>query len=135
MNTKTTTYGRGAVVGISRRDALAKLRKEQLAGRIHSAGELSLITTGERAGQYAIPVYLIEEPRRQRGEMPVYARVAVVLASAALLIGMTGLVLVTLSGLALTALLVTVLAMFAIRLRITHGRPRGTTVTTTVTFR
>ena len=139
MNAIGTTYSKGAVIGRTRKEALVKLAQEQRAGRIHSAGELALITRGDRAGQYAVPVYLIVRPRPVRPEMPRWARaclvIGVLLAVPALLLGLLLWVLATLSTASLALFLGAVLAAFLGWLRVAHGRPaRGATVTTTVTF-
>jgi hypothetical protein len=128
----TTTYGKGAVIGRTRKEALAKLHTEQRAGRIHSAGDLHLITQGSRAGQYAIPVYLIVQPRPQRHRAPSW--IAPVLALAALAASLAWL-LTALTATALALFLGAALLAFLGRLKVAHGRPaRGASVTTTVTF-
>lgn len=132
-----TTYAKGAVVGVSRKDALAELQRRQRAGLIHSAGEIHLITKGSRAGQYAIPVYLIQNPRPAPRRVPawVWGVLAAVLIPAALL-ALLAWVLAALSAASLALLLGTVLLAFLGWLKAMHARPRGrrTTVTTTVTF-
>ncbi|HET9349407.1 MAG TPA: hypothetical protein VFO13_09730 [Arthrobacter sp.] len=131
-----TTYAKGAVVGVSRRDALAELGRRQRAGLIHSAGEITLLTKGEHAGQYAIPVYVIMEPRGQDRKVPrwVWPVLATVL-TVSVLLALLVWTLAALSGPALAMLLGTVLAAFLGKVWLSHGR-RGhrTTVTTTVTI-
>lgn len=131
-----TTYAKGAVIGVNRRDALAELGRRQRAGLIHSAGEITLITRGERAGQYAIPVYVIMEPRTQARKVPRWAWgvLAAVLIPGALL-GLLVWTLAALSGTALAMLLGAVLLAFLGWLKASHGgRGHRTTVTTTVTI-
>jgi hypothetical protein len=128
----TTTYGKGAVIGRTRKEALAKLHTEQRAGRIHSAGDLHLITKGSRAGQYAIPVYLIVAPRPQRHRAPSWIAPALTLAVLAAALAW---LLTALTATALALFLGAALLAFLGRLKFAHGRPaRGATVTTTVTF-
>ena len=97
----------------------------------------SLITKGARAGQYAIPVYLIQNPRPAPRRVPawVWGVLAAVLIPAALL-ALLAWVLAALSAASLALLLGTVLLAFLGWLKAMHARPRGrrTTVTTTVTF-
>lgn len=132
MTSAGTTYAKGAVVGVSRRDALAELGRRQRAGLIHSAGEITLITKGERAGQYAIPVYVIMEPRGQDRKAPRWVWGVL---TVGVLLSLLVWTLSALSGPALAMLLGTVLAAFLGKVWLSHGR-RGhrTTVTTTVTI-
>lgn len=137
MTNAGTTYAKGAVIGVNRKDALAELQRRQRAGLIHSAGEICLITKGARAGQYAIPVYLIQNPRPAPRRVPawVWGVLAAVLVPGALL-ALLAWVLAALSAASLALLLGTVLLAFLGWLKAMHARPRGrrTTVTTTVTF-
>ena len=128
-----TTYAKGAIVGRTRRETLDKLRHEQRAGLIHSAGELALITRGHRAGQYAIPVYLITSPRPARRRAPEWIQPVLALS---VLAGSLAWLLTALSAVSLGLFLGVALLAFLGRLKLKHGRPgRGATVTTTVTFR
>jgi hypothetical protein len=134
----TTTYARAAILGPTRREALARLEQERAAGRILGRpGQLTLITQGPAAGQYAIPVYVIApaEPapaRVPRWVMPMLAA-AVPLGLAVLLVWL----LTALTAASLALFLAGVLAAFLGWLKVKYGRPaaRGkTTVTTTVTI-
>lgn len=138
MSESSTVYRKGAIIGRTGKKVMAKLQEEARAGRIHSAGEQVLITRGQYAGQYAVPVRFIDRPV-PRQETPAWARVALVLGVAMLapsmLLLMVMWVLTTLSTLSLVVLLVAVLAAFSLWLRAKYGRPqRGATVTTTVSF-
>lgn len=137
MNTAGTTYAKGAIVGVSRKDALGELQRRQRAGLIHSAGQLALITHGGRAGQYAIPVYLITSPRPARRKIPRW--VPVVLAATLLpgtFLALVGWVLASLSAASLALTLGAVLAAFLGWLKVAHGRRSvQVTTTTTVSFR
>lgn len=133
-----TTYAKGAVIGVSRRDALAELGRRQRAGLIHSAGEVAQIETGARAGQYAIPVYLITNPRPVPRGAPIYIKVAVVLSAASALVAALAWLLLSLTAASLTVFLGMVLIAFLARLAIwwrSAGGRKTTTVTTTVTIR
>jgi hypothetical protein len=131
-----TTYAKGAIVGVSQRDALAELGRLQRAGRIHSAGEVVQVTRGQRAGQYAIPVYLITNPRPAPRGAPVYVKVAVVLSAASALVAASAWLLLSLTAASLFVFAGVVLLALVGRLVTAHGLGRkSTTVTTTVTFR
>lgn len=49
-----------------REDVLRELRRRQVHGEVHSAGQLRLLTTGPQAGEYAIPIVLIPGRRPSR---------------------------------------------------------------------
>lgn len=131
-----TTYAKGAIVGVSQRDALAELHRRQRAGLIHSAGQVARIETGERAGQYAIPVYLITNPRPAPRGAPAYVKVAVVLSAASVLAASLAWLLLSLTAASLLVFAGVVLLALVGRLVTAHGLGRRpTTVTTSVTFR
>lgn len=134
-----TTYAKGAIIGRTDREVMAKLKQQSLAGKIHSTGDLVLITKGTRAGQYAVPVWLIMRPTEAKAEIPRWARICVVLGAAltapAVFLLLLAWVLTTLSALSLVVFLSTVLAGFLAWVKVRHpAAPRGATVTTTVTF-
>lgn len=130
-----TTYTKDAVIGVSRRDALAELGRRQRAGLIHSAGEVARIETGQRAGQYAIPVYLITNPRPAPRGAPIYIKVAVVLSAASALVAALAWLLLSLTAASLLVFAGVVLLALVARLVTAHGLGRRTTtVTTTVTI-
>jgi hypothetical protein len=136
MTSAGTTYAKGAIIGVSRRDALAELGRRQRAGLIHSAGQVARITKGERAGQYAIPVYLITSPRPAPRGAPVYIKVAVVLSAASALVTALAWLLLSLTAASLLVFGGLVLLALVGRLVTAHGLGRKpTTVTTTVTFK
>lgn len=134
MTSAGTTYAKGAIVGVSRRDALAELHRRQRAGLIHSSGQMARIEHGTHAGHYAIPVYLITTPRAQTRRVPrwVWIVLAAVLVPAALLALLVW-VLATLSMASLTLFLGAVLVAFLGWLKIAHGGGRRVSVTTTTT--
>jgi hypothetical protein len=136
MTAAGTTYTKAAVIGVTRLDALAQLRRQQRAGVIHSAGQVSRIEHGERAGQYAIPVYLIMTPRASPRRIPrwVWIVPVSVLVPVALLL-LLGWVLASLTMVSLGMFLGAVLAAFLGWVWAVHGGGRRRTrVTTTVTI-
>lgn len=127
-----TTYAKAAITGRSRGEVLRRLHAEQRAGRIHSAGnELTLITHGPHAGEYAVPVLLIANPRPGS---PRWARVCIavggVLLALAVVVGLLAWLVTSLSGPALVACCVAAVAGLALRVRRAHPRVRVTTTTT-----
>lgn len=131
-----TTYAKDAIVRVDRREALAELGRLQRAGRIHSAGQVVQITKGQRAGQYAIPVYLITNPRPAPRGAPAYVKVAVVLSAASVLAASLAWLLLSLTAASLLVFAGVVLLALVGRLVTAHGLGRRpTTVTTSVTFR
>jgi hypothetical protein len=61
-----TTYVPSGLVGPTAKAVLAELERRTALGEIHSAGgpkSLRLITRGPHAGQFGIPVLLIQSPR------------------------------------------------------------------------
>lgn len=135
MTNAGTTYAKGAIIGVSQRDALAELHRRQRAGLIHSAGQVARIETGQRAGQYAIPVYLITSPRPAPRGAPVYIKVAVVLSAASALVAALAWLLLSLTAASLLVFAGLVLLALAFRLITAHGLGRKVTATATVTFR
>lgn len=125
-----TTYARGAVMGKSKVEALDRLRREQIAGRVAVAGEVVLLTKGTHAGEYAIPVQLIIQPgaapqllsRRLRPFLIVVGALTALFASLAWLLS-------SLSAPSLAAFLVTLLLGFCFLVWARHGRrpPAGGT--------
>jgi hypothetical protein len=127
-----TTYARGAITARSKVEVLDRLRREQIAGRVAAAGQVVLITQGQRAGEYAIPVQLIiqpgaEQPRPRRLKifLAVVGALTVLFSSLAWLLS-------SLSGPSLAAFLVTLLIAFCVWVGARHGR-RGNGRTTSVT--
>lgn len=133
-----TTYVPSGLVGATKADVLAELRRRQRAGEIHSAGgpeSLQLITRGPHAGQYGIPVLLIHAPRVS--PWPRRRRiVASVAATVGVLAGLGWWAASTLGAGPLVALLLAVLVLFGRRVYARHGRQEVTvTTTTTVSWR
>lgn len=95
-------YAKGAIVERTREQALSRLRAEQRAGLIHSAGKLVRIERGPGAGQYAIPVYLIANPRPARRRVPrwVWGLTAAVVVPGGVIAGVVWAVSVLISGVA-----------------------------------
>lgn len=128
-----TDYTRAAIAGRSRSDVLAKLGTEQRAGRIAAAGKLTLITVGPHAGEYAIPVLLLNNPRPAA---PAWTR-PVIAAGAGLLgvsaIGLASIwLLATLTAEPLVA--ICFLALVWLGWLVRHSRPQRVTVTTSTTI-
>lgn len=129
-----TDYVKAAVTGRSRSDVLVKLGTEQRAGRIAAAGKLTLITVGPHAGEYAVPVLLLNNPRPAT---PAWTRPVIAIGTGLLGLSAFGLTvtwfLATLSGAALVAICLCALAWLAWLIK-RGSRPRGATVTTTTTI-
>lgn len=128
-----TTYTRAAITGHSRSQVLSVLRQQQAAGRVASSGQLTLITTGPHAGEYGVPVLLIN---RARSNTPAWKRIAIV----------TGCCLVSLAGVGLLLswlftslttqplLLLILVAVAWLGWLVRRGSPRRASVTTSTTI-
>lgn len=138
MNTRSagTEYAKAAITARSKGEALAKLQREQRAGRIAAAGKLTLLTTGHHAGEYAIPVLLLPNPRPAH---PTWVRPVLVLGNILLALAASGAVVVwLLSTLTAAPLLVLIgLALISLGWLLHRSSPRRASVTTstTVTWR
>jgi hypothetical protein len=129
-----TTYVPSGLVGKTPKDVLAELERRQRAGEIHAAGgpgSLRLITRGPQAGQYAIPVLLIREPRIN--PWPRRRRIASGIgAGLGVLLGLGWWAAATLGAAPFVIFLLAVLCAFGQRVYRRHGR---TEVTVTVGVR
>jgi len=128
-----TTYTRAAITGHSRSEVLAVLRRQQASGRVASAGQLTLITTGPHAGEYGVPVLLINRSRRGA---PAWTRIAIVTGACLMGLAAVGALLSWLFT-SLTAqplLLLIFAALVGLAWLVRHGSPRRATVTTTTTI-
>lgn len=133
-----TTYARGAITGRSKVEALDRLRREQIAGRVAAAGEVVLITAGQRAGEYAIPVQLIIQPGADRPRPRRLRNFLIVVGALSLLFASLAWLLSALSAPSLAAFLVTLLLGFCFSVWAKYGRrtpARGTSVTVNVDIR
>lgn len=131
--TAPTTYTRAAITGHSRGEVLSVLRQQQAAGRIARAGQLTLITTGPHAGEYGVPVLLID---RSRPEAPAWARIAIITGCCLIALAGVGLLLSWLfTSLTTQPLLLLILAAVTwLGWLIRRGSPRRASVTTTTTI-
>jgi hypothetical protein len=128
-----TTYTRAAITGHSRSEVLATLRQQQRVGRVASAGQLTLITTGPHAGEYGVPVLLIN---RARANAPAWAKIAIVTGCCLIALAAVGALLSWLfTSLTTQPLLLLILgALVGLGWLIRRGSPRRATVTTTTTI-
>jgi len=119
-----TIYVPSGLVGRTPAAVLAELERRMRAGEIAASGgadSLKLITRGPQAGQYAIPVLLIQEPRIN--PWPRRRRIgAWIGASLAALVGLGWWAAATMGAVPLAALLLLVLALFGRRVYARHAR-------------
>lgn len=128
-----TTYARGAITGRSKVEALDRLRREQIAGRVAAAGEVVLITAGQRAGEYAIPVQLIIQPGADRPRPRRLRIFLIVVGALTALFSSLAWLLSSLSAPSLAAFLVTLLLGFCVWVGVRHSRRPEASRTTSVT--
>ena len=129
-----TEYTRAAITARSRQEVLAKLRSEQRAGRIAAAGKLTLITAGHHAGEYAIPILLLPNPRPAH---PAWVRPVLAIGSVLIGLAAVGAVMIwLLSTLTAAPLLVLIgLSLIFLGWLLHRSSPRRASVTTSTTIR
>lgn len=103
---------------------LAELQRRTKQGTVVRAGELRLLTQGQHAGQYAIPVMAVVQ-----APPPVWAvrarAAGWVLLGLAALVGSLAWLLATLSAAALAGACITLLVTFSVWVKAKYGRGRG----------